>query len=113
MTSYADRRAHSSECDGETSVVNGNIVSVDFDDPSSTFNGSHRQVDINDNLVSNVGGPTVWYSDPFGQHARPEPFAGSIKQIIATINNDYGVGVNGPVIGADRTYSGRGTRAPN
>ena len=108
-----ERRARSSECDGLTTLANGNLLPVDFDDPISAFNGSHRQVDVNDNLVSNAGGSTVWYSDPFGQHARLEPFPGSIKQVIATINNDYGVGVNGPVIGADRTYSGRGTRAPN
>ena len=30
-----------------------------------------------------------------------------------SINNDYGVGINGPVIGGDRNYAGVGTRAPN
>lgn len=111
--SNGDLRARGSECDGLTSTVNGSLLSVDFDDPKSGFNGARRQVDINDNVISNAGGSGVWYSDPFGRNARTTPFPGSIKQIIATINNDYGVGVNGPVIGGDRGYGGTGTRAPN
>jgi hypothetical protein len=89
------------------------LLSIDYDDTRSGFNGSRRQVDINDNVISNGGGPTVWYSDPFGRNARTTPFPGSIRQFIASVNNDYGVGVNGPVIGGDRVYKGVGTRAPN
>ena len=106
-------RARSSECDGLTSTVNGSLLSIDYDDARSGFNGARRQVDINDNVISNAGGSTVWYSDPFGRNARTTPFPGSIRQFIASVNNDYGVGVNGPVIGGDRGYGGTGTRAPN
>ncbi|MEQ1693635.1 MAG: hypothetical protein ABMA00_20265, partial [Gemmatimonas sp.] len=112
-TTIGDRQARSSECDGLTSTVSGSLLSVDYDDARSGFNGARRQVDINDNVVSNAGGPTVWYSDPFGRNARTAPFPGSIRQVIASVNNDYGVGVNGPVIGGDRVYGGSGTRAPN
>jgi len=108
-----DRRARGNECAGLTTTVDGSLLSVPFDDPRSGFNGARRQVDINDNVIANAGGPTVWYTDPFGQNGRPEPFPGSIRQVIAAINNDYGVGVNGPVIGAGRSYGGVGTRAPN
>ena len=108
-----DRRARSRECDGLTSTVSGTLLSVDFDDSRSPFNGSRRQVDVNDNVISNAGGPTVWYTDPFGRNGRSAPFPGSIRQVIATIDNNYGVGVNGPVIGGERVYSGVGTRAPN
>ncbi len=111
--SNGDRQARSSECNGLTSMVNGSLLSVDFDDPRSGFNGSRRQVDINDNVLRNAGGATVWYSDPFGRNARTTSFPGSIRQIIGAVNNDYGVGLNGPVIGADRFYGGTGTRAPN
>lgn len=111
--SSGDLKARSNECDGLTTTVNGSLLSVEFDDPHSGFNGSQRQVDINDNVVTNAGGPTVWYSDPFGRNARTTPFPGSIRQVIAAVNNDYGVGVNGPVIGAERRYGGVGTRAPN
>jgi hypothetical protein len=108
-----DRRARSNECDGLTSVVNGAPTALDYDDPRSGFNGVRRQVDINDNILGNAGGPTVWYSDPFGRNARTEPFPGSIRQVISSVNNDYGVGVNGPVIGGDRNYGAAGVRAPN
>jgi hypothetical protein len=108
-----DRRARSRECDGLTSTVNGTLLSVDFDDPRSGFNGARRQVDINDNVVRNAGGATVWYTDPFGRNGRTTPFPGSIRQEIAPINNDYGVGINGPVIGGSRVYGGALTRAPN
>jgi hypothetical protein len=111
--SSGDRRARGSECAGLTSTVNGTLLSVDFDDPRSPFNGARRQVDINDNVISNTDGPEVWYTDPFGRNGRTTSFPGSIKQVIATIDNNYGVGVNGPVIGANRSYSGSGTRAPN
>ena len=112
-TTIGDRRARGRECEALTSTVNGTLLSVDFDDVRSGFNGARRQVDINDNQISNAGGPAVWYTDPFGRNGRSNAFAGSIRQEIASINNDYGVGINGPVIGGDRNYSGVGTRAPN
>ncbi len=112
-TEVGDRRARGSECSGLVTGVSGSLLSIDFDDPRSGFNGARRQVDINDNQIRNADGPAVWYSDPFGRNARTTPFPGSIRQVIAPINNDYGVGVNGPVIGGNRTYSGVGTRAPN
>lgn len=108
-----DRQVRSSECNGLTTMVNGTLLSINYDDPASGFNGARRQVDINDNAVSNAGGPTTWYSDPLGKQARTTPFPGSIKQFISAINNNYGVGLNGPVIGGDRAYGGTGTRAPN
>jgi hypothetical protein len=108
-----DRRARSNECAGLTSTVNGTLLSVDFDDPRSPFNGARRQVDINDNVVRNAGGATVWYTDPFGKNGRTTPFPGSIRQVVSAIDNNYGVGINGPVIGGNRVYGGLGTRAPN
>lgn len=108
-----DRRARSSECNGLTSTVNGSLLSVPFDDPRSPFNGARRQVDINDNVITNAGGATEWYTDPFGRNGRTTPFRGSIKQYVASVDNNYGVGVNGPVIGGNRVYGGTGTRAPN
>ena len=109
-----DRRARGSECNGMTQTnAQGTLLSVDFDSPLSGFNGVHRQIDINSNLISNAGGPSVWYTDPFGKNARTTPFPGSIRQVLASVNNDYGVGVNGPVVGGGRNYGGTGVRAPN
>jgi len=63
--------------------------------------------------VRNAGGPRVWYTDPFGRQGRTTPFPGSIRQVVSSLNNDYGVGLGGPVIGGGRQYGGPGTRAPN
>jgi len=109
----SDRRARGSECNGMTNTVGGALVSIDYDDALSVFNGVGRQIDVNNNILSNGDGPTVWYSDPFGRNARTTPFAGSIRQYISSVNNDYGVGVNGPVLGGNRNYGGSGVRAPN
>ncbi|HEV8123510.1 MAG TPA: hypothetical protein VGP80_04675 [Gemmatimonadales bacterium] len=49
-----------------------------------------RRVYFNQTGIYNVGGPTVWYTDPFGAHAAPKPFPGSIRQVIAPVTNDRG-----------------------
>lgn len=96
-----------------TNAVGGALISIEYDDALSVFNGVRRQIDVNNNILSNGDGPAVWYSDPCGRNARTTPFAGSIRQYIASVNNDYGVGVNGPVLGGNRNYGGSGVRAPN
>jgi hypothetical protein len=112
MALPGDLRARGGECTGAT-TGNGTQLGIAFDDPASRFNGVRRQVDINHNTLNNAGGPTVWYTDPLGRNARTTPFPGSIRQFVAAVSNDYGVGVNGPVIGGNRDYGGTGVRAPN
>lgn len=108
------RRARTKECDPVQQAVSGGAFTMlPFDDPRSPFNGARRQVDINNNKVRNAGGPRVWYTDPFGRQGRRDPFPGSVRQVLSAIDNDYGVGLGGPVIGGDRSYGGPGTRAPN
>ncbi|MFN0181906.1 MAG: hypothetical protein ACKVZ0_24150 [Gemmatimonadales bacterium] len=91
---------------------NGLIAGITWNDPRSTFTGAARFVDINTNRITNAGGPAVWYTDPFGRNARPEAFPGSIKQMIAMLDNTT-VPFTGPVIGRDRSYGGHGVHAPN
>jgi hypothetical protein len=69
-------------------------------------------MDMNQNVIHNSGGPTDWYTNPFGKHGKKTAFPGSIKQFIASRESDIG-GLDGPVIGNNRVYSGTGTRAPN
>lgn len=108
-----DRRARGNECSGMSTMVDGVPHSVDYDDPQSRFNGVRRQMDLNNNVISNANGPTVWYTDPLGRNAQTTPFPGSIRQVIAKIDNNYGVGLDGPVFGGNRNYGGNGVRAPN
>ena len=104
--------ARGGSCDAST--ANGTIPGVTFDDPRSVFDGVRRPVDVNDNFISNAGGPEVWYTNPLGRQGRTQPFPGSIRQKIARIDNDRG-GLNlaGPTIGHDRDYGSPRVHAPN
>jgi hypothetical protein len=105
-------RAQGGDC--EEATAGGTVTGIAFDDPRSPFNGVRRQVDINDNVISNRGGPTVWYTDPFGRNGRPQPFAGSVRQVVASIDNDRGdLQLAGPTIGGQRDYGGPRVHAPN
>jgi hypothetical protein len=105
-------RGTGGSCNSSTS--NGTILGIPFDDPRSVFDGVRRTVDINSNFVDNESGPEIWYTDPFGHHGRTTPFAGSIRQKIARINNDRGgLELAGPGIGGDRDYGSPRVHAPN
>jgi hypothetical protein len=104
-------RASGGPCDRSTD--DGQTLGVTFDDPRSEFNGADHFVDINANNISNEGGPEVWYTDAYGRNGRNDPFPGSIRQRISSVNNNIGVDVNGPTIGQSRDYGGSGVRAPN
>jgi len=95
------------------STAGGSILNLTFDDPRSLFDGASRTVDINYNEIRNEDGPEVWYTDPFGKNGRQEPFPGSVRQWIARMNNDRGIGMGGPRIGHDRPYGGSGVHPPN
>lgn len=104
-------RAQGGEC--AQSTDSGRVAGLLYDDSRSRFNGVRRQVDINDNNLDNANGPRVWYTDAFGNNARPEPFPGSVRQVLASVRNNWGFDIQGPVIGGSRNYGGAGTRAPN
>ena len=104
-------RAAGEPCDQSTG--NGTIPGLTYDDPRSVFDGASRTVDINYNEIRNEDGPDIWYTDPFGQNGRTEAFPGSIRQFIAKMNNDRGIGMGGPRLGDDRPYGGQGVHPPN
>jgi hypothetical protein len=104
-------RASGGACDRSTD--DGQTLGVTFDDPRSEFNGAAHFVDINGNHLANEDGPEIWYTDAYGRNGRTEPFPGSIRQRLASMDNFVGVDAGGPTIGDDRQYSGPGVRAPN
>ena len=110
MTALGER-ASGGACDESTS--GGQSVGMLFDDINSVFNGAGHLVDINANQLSNADGPDVWYTDAFGRNGQTAPFAGSIRQRLAKLDNEIGVQAGGPVIGDDRNYAGAGVHAPN
>jgi len=110
--SVTGHRARGGECDDAT--AGGTITGMLFDDPRSPFNGADRVVDINYNEVRNAGGPTTWYTDPFGQSAQPDSFPGSVRQYISSFDNTRGgLGNGGPTLGRDRLYGILQVHAPN
>jgi hypothetical protein len=105
-------RARGGPCDASTN--HGADTAVAFNDPQSVFDGAHRVVDINSTIISNANGPRVWYTDPFGRHGSTSPFPGSIRQVIAQIDNSLdNLNPSGPGIGQSRPYDGQGVHSPN
>jgi len=105
-------RAQGGDCAEAT--ADGTITGITYNDPRSPFNGVRRQVDINDNVIRNAGGPTVWYTDPFGGHGRTESFPGAVRQWVAHIDNDRGdLQLEGPTLGRERDYGTTRTHVPN
>ena len=80
----------------------------------SPFCFAQIYVDVNANGVSNLDGPEIWYSDPFGMNASTEPFPGSVRQWIARADNSA-FDTHGPVIGKSRskTYGDASVHPPN
>ena len=103
-------RAQGGTCSQAT--ANGTITGITFDDPRSPFNGADRFMDVNANEVTNAAGPKVWFTDPFGLHARPDSFPGAVRQFLARIDNTRGgLGSNGPTL--RRYYGGASVHPPN
>ncbi len=106
----AGEQAQGEDCDEST----GGSAGVLFDDPRSVFDGVLRFVDINDNRIDNAGGPTVWYTNPFGRNGRTQPFPGSVRQVIAALDNDFGeLDPQFPTVGRSRYYGTPQVHAPN
>ncbi len=110
LTSDA-RKARGGECDWSTNY--GAIHGMSFDDPRSPFNGVSRETYFNQTTLTNRGGPTTWYTDPFGGHASTTPFVGAVKQFVASVNNTRSYPLESQAFGKSRNYGGAGTRAPN
>jgi hypothetical protein len=97
--------ASTGECQGAAGLA--------FDDPRSPFDGSHREVYFNQTTLSNAGGPTTWYTDPFGRSASRTPFAGSIAQFVASVDTNRPT-LESQAFGSDiRPPAGSGVHSPN
>jgi hypothetical protein len=105
------RKARGGECDWSTNY--GAIRGMTFDDTRSAFNGVSRETYFNQTTLTNRGGPTTWYTDPFGGSASTTPFAGAIKQFVASVNNTRPYPLESQAFGKTRRYGAAGTRAPN
>ena len=57
---------------------------IAFDDARSAFDGTSRDTYLGGTTVENAGGPKLWWTDPYGGHARTTPFPGGICQLVGT-----------------------------
>ena len=95
------------------STSSGQDLDVTWDDPRSTLNGLTREVYFNQTTIVNPAGPTIWYTDPFGGHASTTAFPGSVRQMIASVDNRRAFPLESQAFGATRSYGGNGVHAPN
>jgi len=72
-------------CDEATA---GGTISVAYayDDPRSPFNGTDRETYLGGTTLRNGGGPTRWYTDPYGGHASTTPFPGAVCQLVGAVD---------------------------
>jgi hypothetical protein len=91
------------------------INRIAYDDPRSVFNGCRRHVTLGTTRITNGGGSTLWYSDPYGRATRAASFTGGVKQFIGVINNSTAGAVDRVAFGADLDpcLPGSNIHAPN
>lgn len=59
-------------------------------DPDSPFDGAQRDYYLQGTTVRNASGPSVWWTDPYGDHAGTTESAGYLKQWVSqTDNSDW------------------------
>ncbi|WP_287129172.1 hypothetical protein [Candidatus Cyanaurora vandensis] len=100
--------AHTGSCAAVTDKFK--ITDITWDDPRSAFKGVQRQIFFNRTIVTNLGGVTTWYTDPFGKNAQTTPFTGSIKQYISATDNGEEVSEGVRIF---RDYQDPTVHAPN
>lgn len=110
------RRARHVLCDDSAAAAGGERVA--WDDPRAAFRGLNRGMYFNPAVLDNAGGPTVWYTTPFGDRASKTPFPGALRQELSARRVDYRSLISGHPIDpriAQRVHDdGRRTvRAPN
>lgn len=86
----------------------------DFRDPASPFDGAQRDFYLQDTEVTNAGGPTRWYTDPYGGDGRTTPAAGFVCQLVSATDNGAYPELKRRLFGRSVDFgAGNGVHAPN
>lgn len=87
-----------------------------WDDTTSPFNGAIRGFRPNNFIFQNAGGPTVVYTDAFGNNPQATEFPGSVRQEVSSTStppdNSQGFSIRGENA-IPRTVNQPGVHAPN
>lgn len=110
------RRYRGGPCDAATQF--GTVQGIDWDDPRSGFRGLNRGMYFQPGVIDNLGGPGVWYTDPYGGRASASPFPGALRQFVSSRRIDYATMIGGqsidPRVASRVHHDGDGTvHAPN
>lgn len=83
-------------------------------DPDSPFDGAQRDYYLKGTTVANASGPTVWWTDPYGDNAVTAPSAGLVKQWISTSDNTSWPEVERRIFDMEKDFGkDNGVHAPN
>jgi hypothetical protein len=90
------------------------VEPYDHRSPDSPFDGAQRDLYLRDTEVRNEGGPTRWYTDPYGGNASTTPFPGAICQLVSPTDNADQPELERRLFGRDTDYGrNNGVHAPN
>lgn len=83
-------------------------------DPESPFDGAQRDYYLQGTTVANASGPTVWWTDPYGDNAVTTAGTGMVKQWISNSDNSSWPELERRTFDLEKDYgNGNGVHAPN
>ncbi len=83
-------------------------------DPASPFDGAQRDFYLHTTRVTNAGGPTTWYTDPYGGGAVTTPGPGLVRQHVSATSNAHWPDLERRSFGLQADYGhANGVHAPN
>lgn len=83
-------------------------------DPASPFDGAQRDFYLQTTRVTNTGGPTTWYTDPYGGGAVTTAAPGLVRQHLSSTSNATWPALERRSFDLQRDHgAGNGVHAPN
>jgi hypothetical protein len=83
-------------------------------DPASPFDGAQRDYTLHTTRVTNAGGPTTWWTDPYGEGGVAAPGPGLVRQHLSSTDNSAWPDLEKRLLNLERDYGhGNGVHAPN
>ncbi len=83
-------------------------------DPASPFDGAQRDFTLHTTQVTNAGGPTAWWTDPWGEGGVTAAAAGLVRQHLSSTDNSGWPDLEKRLFNLERDYGHtNGVHAPN
>jgi len=83
-------------------------------DPASPFDGAQRDFTLHATSVTNAGGPTTWWTDPYGEGGVTAAGPGLVRQHVGGTDNSGWPDLEKRLFNLERDYgSANGVHAPN